>query len=162
MSKHPPTVDGQLRRRTPVVLPAVWLHHCAAMKPLSIENSRTRPPTLTVTRERLPSNSFIWHPPSRDAIDRRVLKFALPIRGHQATAPRLAMDLWSSGGELAATSLGEAALGPRRRVTSLRTSRALVALRLRGRHGIIKLTMPRAYMASVRQMFPSHRPSTGH
>ena len=29
-------------------------------------------------------------------------------------------------------------------------------------HGIIKLTMPRAYMTSVRQMFPSHRPSTGH
>ena len=29
-------------------------------------------------------------------------------------------------------------------------------------HGIIKLTMPHAYMTSVRQMFPSHRPSTGH
>ena len=29
-------------------------------------------------------------------------------------------------------------------------------------HGIIKLTMLRAYMTSVRQMFPSHRPSTGH
>jgi len=132
------------------------------MMPLSIENSRTQPPTLTVARELLPSNSSFGILPSRDAIDRPVLTFALQTRGHQANAPRLAMDLWSSGGELAATSLGEAALGPRRRVTSLRTSRALVALRLRGRHGIIKLTMPRAYMASFRQVFPSSRPSIGH
>ena len=29
-------------------------------------------------------------------------------------------------------------------------------------HGIIKLTMPRAYMASFRQVFPSPRPSIGH
>src|ERR1700722_13101202 len=88
-----------------------------------------RPPTLTVTRERLPSNSTFGILPSRDANYRPVLTFALPTRGHQANAPRLAMDVWSSGGELAATSLVEAALGPRRGATSLRTSRALVALR---------------------------------
>ena len=29
-------------------------------------------------------------------------------------------------------------------------------------HGIIKLAMPRAYMIPVREMFPSHRPCTGH
>jgi hypothetical protein len=133
------------------------------MKPLSMENSRAsfRPPTLTVTRERLPSTSTFGILPSRDAIDRPVLTFALPTRGQQVNAPRLAMDVWSSGGELAATSRGEAALGPRRGATSLRTSRALGALRLRGRHGIIKLTMPRAYMTSFRQVFPSPRPSTG-
>jgi hypothetical protein len=29
-------------------------------------------------------------------------------------------------------------------------------------HGIIKVTMLRVYMTPVKQMFPSHRPSTGH